>query len=105
MECNYKLVSFGIPEELLLSDHEGNLKQEYVDFWIQRQKDFEQKLVLQKQTQQDQLCHQLKQDLAVKRSSTRNNPSAANNVNGNGKGGINEIIPTEASGPEHNDGE
>ena len=52
MECQYKLMSFGVPHELLLTDIEGNLRQHYVDFWIQRQRHLEQERLQDEQQRQ-----------------------------------------------------
>ena len=43
MECQYKLMSFGIAEELFLYDHNGNVKQDFVDILIERQRRHEMK--------------------------------------------------------------
>ena len=101
MECHYKLLSFGIPEELMLSDHEGNLRQEYVDFWIQKQKDFEQKRILQQQHlhQQQQLVHPGAAPSAnVSPAVVEGHGTSASLAiisNNNGNRDIDEITPTD----------
>ena len=41
METQYQLLSYGIPEELLIADRDGKLKSEYVELWIRRQRERE----------------------------------------------------------------
>ena len=38
VEVQYKLMSYGISETLFLIDKDGNVKQDYVDLWIEKQR-------------------------------------------------------------------
>ena len=85
----------------MLSDHEGNLRQEYVDFWIQKQKDFEQKRILQQQHlhQQQQLVHPGAAPSAnVSPAVVEGHGTSASLAiisNNNGNRDIDEITPTD----------
>ena len=46
MECRYKLMSYGLPEEFYIIDHNGNLKHDFVNIWIERQRVLEQQRLL-----------------------------------------------------------
>ena len=65
MECQYSLLSYGVPDELFMTDQEGNLRHEYIDLWIQRQRDREMKLQQQQLQQQQQQQQQPQQHVST----------------------------------------
>ena len=75
VECQYRLMSYGIPVTLFLFDQDGNIRQDFVNIWIERQRRREEKESLRSTSCDD--------DLNVHSSSITSNPGCMNSQNEN----------------------